>query len=80
MLSSGGGRILTNAHVVRDAVRLRIQRFGSAEKFPARVVATSLECDLALIEIIDVDDGFGRVSRSAVVFSGSTTYFCSSKE
>ena len=57
-----GRRILTNAHVVRDAVRLRVQRFGSAEKFPARIVAVSLECDLALIEIIDetVDPHTGR--------------------
>lgn len=56
-VSSGSGfviegqRILTNAHVVRNAVRMRVQRFGSAEKWPAKVVAISLECDLAVIEI-----------------------------
>lgn len=46
-------RIMTNAHVVRGAVRIRVQRFGSAEKYAARVVAMGLECDLALIEIIE---------------------------
>lgn len=47
-----GRRILTNAHVVRNAVRLRVQRFGSAEKVQARVLAISLQCDLAVIELV----------------------------
>lgn len=57
-----GRRILTNAHVVRDAVRIRVQRFGWAEKCPARVTAIGLECDLAVIEVVD-DEAPQRVEE-----------------
>lgn len=47
----GPRQLLTNAHVVADASALEVQRHGSGERFPARVVAAGHSCDLALVEV-----------------------------
>ncbi len=44
-------RIITNAHVVSDALQVMVRRPGSPIKFPARVIASAHECDLALLEV-----------------------------
>ena len=48
-----GGRILTNAHVVRYATQVRVQPNQSGDKLPARVKAISVAMDLALLELLD---------------------------
>jgi S1-C subfamily serine protease len=46
-----GGKIITNAHVVSDAIYIEVQKFSGAERFPAKVKYISHCCDLALLEI-----------------------------
>lgn len=46
-----GERILTNAHVVRLAVDIRIRLFGSTRRHPAKVIVYAPEVDLALLEL-----------------------------
>ncbi len=48
-----GNRILTNAHVVENAVGIEIKRADASEKFPARVTFISHDADLALVEVDD---------------------------
>ncbi len=48
-----GGRILTNAHVVRYATQVRVQPNQSSEKLNAKVRAISVGMDLALLELDD---------------------------
>ena len=60
-----GRRIITNAHVVADAVQVMVRRPGSATKFVASVVAAGHECDLAVLTVADEEfwrpgeDGLG---------------------
>lgn len=44
------GHIVTNHHVVRDALRVSVE-FRSGEERPARVVGGSPECDLAVLRV-----------------------------
>ena len=53
VLISSSGRILTAAHVVEAADRVRI-RFASGAIVPARVVASDPPADLALLEVAEV--------------------------
>ena len=59
MRSSGSGAvigkdlILTNAHVVANNTFLEVQKYGSAKRYIAKVVAVSHELDLALITCED---------------------------
>lgn len=46
-------RILTNAHVVSDAMFIQVRRAGKAEKIPARIVAMDHDCDLAVLTVDD---------------------------
>jgi S1-C subfamily serine protease len=48
-----GGRILTNAHVVRYAAQVRVQPNQSSQKLTAKVKAISVGMDLALLELDD---------------------------
>lgn len=48
-----GKKILTNAHVVSDQTVVMVRKQSSPEKFKARVVAVSHECDLALLVVED---------------------------
>jgi len=48
-----GGRILTNAHVVRDARQVLVKRHHVAEPFIARVEAIADDCDLAVLKVDD---------------------------
>ena len=50
-----GNRILTNAHVVANARYIQVQKYGQAQKTPARVLFVSHEADLALITVDDTD-------------------------
>ena len=55
--SSGSGAyigkhlILTNAHVVSNSTYLEVQKYGSAKRYVAKVVAVSHQLDLALITV-----------------------------
>lgn len=48
-----GERILTNAHVVRAAVDIRVRQHGSTRRFPAKTVIYAPDVDLALVEIME---------------------------
>jgi S1-C subfamily serine protease len=48
-----GKKILTNAHVVSDETVVMVRKQSSPDKFKARVVAVSHECDLALLAVED---------------------------
>lgn len=50
-----GNRIMTNAHVVRDSALLLIYFHNDPRPYPARVVAVCHECDLAVLELDDVE-------------------------
>src|SRR5262245_13146799 len=43
-----GHRILTNAHVVADAVGVEVKRAGSGEQYEAAVSFVGHDCDLAI--------------------------------
>lgn len=49
----GQKRILTGAHVVANATFVQVQKQDDPSKLPARVVAISHDCDLALLEVDD---------------------------
>ena len=46
-----GRRILTAAHLVVYQTLVRVQKYGSPEKYPARVLFVSHEADLALLTV-----------------------------
>jgi S1-C subfamily serine protease len=48
-----GGRVLTNAHVVSDAVHLQVLKAGSTKKYTAKVKFVAHDCDLALLSVDD---------------------------
>ncbi|KYR00305.1 hypothetical protein DLAC_03474 [Tieghemostelium lacteum] len=48
-----GRRILTNAHVVADQTSIMLAKFGNANKYAARVIASAHEYDLALLTVDD---------------------------
>lgn len=50
-----GNRILTNAHVVEDAVAIEVKRADASEAFPALVTFISHDADLALVEVQDAE-------------------------
>ena len=53
-----GQRILTNYHVVEDAVDIRLSKTGHFKRWRARVVATGPDVDLATLEVVEDADGF----------------------
>jgi len=50
-----GGRIVTNAHVIRDARQVLIKRHHQANPYLARIEAVANDCDLALLRVDDPD-------------------------
>jgi len=48
-----GERILTNAHVVRAAVDIRVRQHGSTRRFPAKVIIYAPDVDLAILDIVE---------------------------
>ncbi|KAG7347251.1 trypsin-like peptidase domain containing protein [Nitzschia inconspicua] len=62
-----GERLLTNAHVVKSAIDIRVRLHGSTRRFPAKVVCYAPEVDLALLEILgqaEHRDFFAQTFRS----------------
>ena len=60
-------RLLTNAHVVKSAIDIRVRQHGSTRRFPAKVVCYAPDVDLALLEILgesEKEDFFGRSSNN----------------
>ncbi|WP_102126303.1 S1C family serine protease [Deinococcus planocerae] len=54
------GYALTNFHVVEGATRLSVRLLGQSREFPARVVGTAPDYDLALIQVQNVPAGLIR--------------------
>lgn len=48
-----GGRIITNAHVVRDGRQVLVKRHQLADPFVARVEVIGNDCDLAMLKVDD---------------------------
>lgn len=46
-----GSRILTNAHVVADAMFIQVKRAGMVKKYTAEVEIVAHECDLAILRV-----------------------------
>ncbi|KAH8063767.1 serine-type endopeptidase [Aureococcus anophagefferens] len=57
-----GRRIVTNAHVISQAVSVRVRREGDAQKFEARVHAVCPEMDLAVLTV--ADEAFGTTATT----------------
>ncbi len=55
----GGGRILTNAHVVSDHMFIQVRRAGQAKKYTGRVELIGHETDLAIVRVEDDSFFFG---------------------
>jgi S1-C subfamily serine protease len=53
-----GDRILTNYHVVEDAVDIRLSKTGHFKRWSARVAAIGPDVDLATLEVIEDADAF----------------------
>ena len=53
-----GQRILTNYHVIEDAVDIRLSKTGHFKRWRARVAATGPDVDLATLEVVEDADGF----------------------
>lgn len=49
----GGGRLLTNAHVVANATCTFVRKHGGTVRYPARIEHIGHECDLALLSVDD---------------------------
>lgn len=57
-----GHRILTNAHVVRAAVDIRVRKYGSTVRYLAKTIVYAPDVDLALLEVVgeqEVEEFFG---------------------
>lgn len=50
-----GGRILTNAHVVKDAQQIYVQPNRSSERLDAKVEYFAEDCDLATLKVEDAE-------------------------
>ena len=48
-----GQRILTNFHVIEDAVDIRLTKSGVARRYAARIIAVGPDVDLALLEVLN---------------------------
>ncbi|KAM9959095.1 hypothetical protein ACTFIR_000149 [Dictyostelium discoideum] len=48
-----GKRILTNAHVVADQTLVMVTKFGNPNKFPAKLVSSAHDYDLAMLTVED---------------------------
>ncbi|CAE6961643.1 DEGP9 [Symbiodinium sp. CCMP2592] len=59
-------QVLTNAHVVSHAVVVRVRRYGQAVSYPASVLCSSPQCDLAVLEVTDSGfwEGLGAIELS----------------
>ncbi len=49
----GPNQFVTNAHVVANSTRLLIKKYGSPEKYAAKLLHIAHDCDLALLECTD---------------------------
>lgn len=47
----GDNHILTNAHVIANSTYIEVQKYGSAKRYIAKVVAVSHQLDLALLSV-----------------------------
>jgi S1-C subfamily serine protease len=47
-----GERLLTNAHVVKSAIDIRVRLHGSTRRFPVQVICYAPDVDLALLKIL----------------------------
>lgn len=52
-LNNGKKYVLTNAHVVENAVDTQIRLSNQTTKFPAKIIQVGYQCDLAILEVDD---------------------------
>ena len=50
-----GKRIMTNAHVVRNATFISVLANGSSKRYSANIVGIGYDCDLAVLKVDDKD-------------------------
>ncbi len=50
-----GRRILTNAHVVSNARFISVEKEGDSRRYEARVKYIAHDCDLAMLEVVNVN-------------------------
>ena len=53
-----GRRLLTNFHVIEDAVDIRLSKAGASKRWRARVAAVGPDVDLAALEVVEEAEGF----------------------
>lgn len=61
-----GHRILTNFHVVADAIDVRLRKHGMSRRWRGQVVACGPDVDLALLEVHEEEEGKGQSFWSGV--------------
>lgn len=61
-----GDKILTNYHVVEDAIDVRLRKHGVSRRWRGKVVAIGPDVDLALLEVHEEEAGKGESFWSAV--------------
>ncbi|EOD06280.1 hypothetical protein EMIHUDRAFT_249947 [Emiliania huxleyi CCMP1516] len=54
-----GGRILTNYHVVQDAIDVRLRKHGVSRRWRGTVLARGPDVDLALLAVHEDEEGRG---------------------
>ena len=67
-----GQRLLTNAHVVKSAIDIRVRPHGSTRRFPAKVVTYAPDVDLALLELLgdsEKEDFWGQRANQSLEFA-----------
>ena len=73
-----GERLLTNAHVVKSAIDIRVRLHGSTRRFPAQVVCYAPDVDLAILKILGDNEhadffGYSTTTTTTNGDSGSNT-------
>lgn len=61
-----GQRILTNFHVVQDAIDVRLRKHGQSRRWRGKVVACGPDVDLAILEVHEEEAGKGASFWSGV--------------
>jgi len=64
-----GRRIITNAHVVKSAIDIRVRQHSNARRYPAKVLFYGPDVDLAVLEIASTvaEEFWGNVGPDAPV-------------
>ena len=64
--TSDGLRILTNFHVVQDAIDVRLRKHGMSRRWRGKILSCGPDVDLALLEVHEEEEGKGDSFWSGV--------------